>query len=275
VAGLGFLILAAGVYYVWQHPANPAGTAEIHLLEQKVAALETRLGRLEQLPAPPTAADIGKLSAKLDVLDLRISDQTQLAAKVDGLAGRIEALTGNTQQQSDKITAQIAALQKASGAVDAVVDRVTKISRIQSAELALASGKPLGPIPNAPVALSRYANAPPPTEAQLLLAFPDMERVALTVASPANPNTPFVTRMWEKAQNLITVRNGDTVVLGNALVTALSQARVALEAGDLATAVGVLTPISATGPKVLAQWLADAKALLDARAALADLAAHV
>jgi hypothetical protein len=282
---LGFLVLAAAILGVWLFPKMPAANqgqvSEIRSIEQRLDAFDSRLGRLEQQPAPPSAADLGKISARLDVLEARVSDQTQLSTRLDGLSARIESLSGRDQtaldaikRQVDGIASQVSNQEKAVAGVDAVSARVTRIARIHAAQLALAAGQPLGTIPNAPPALARYADAAPPTEAQLRLAFPQIERAALTLAQPVKSNDPFLDRAWERAQALITVRQGDQVVVGNASAVQLDQARAALDAGDLAAAV---KSVSAAGPgvqKIASDWLTQAKSLLDARTALADLAAH-
>jgi hypothetical protein len=284
--GLGFLILAAGIFYVWKNPALPPDVANtqttLHVLEQKVASMDVRLGRLEQLPTPPSAADLGKISARIDALEGRILDQTQIQSRLDVVAGRIESLAGRDQsavddlkQQLGNASGKIGALEAATGSVSTAPTRVEKMIRIQAAALALANGKPLGMLPNAPPALAKFATTPPPTEAQLRLAFPQMERDALAASTVDTSAQPFVERVIERAEELMTIRKGNEVLVGSSTVAALASAHAALDAGDLAAAVKDLSNLDPGAAKAAADWIAQAKSVLDARAALTDLAAHV
>jgi hypothetical protein len=53
----------------------------------------------------------------------------------------------------------------------------------------------------------------------------------------------------------------------------LEHARIALEAGDVAAAVAEVGTLQGAAAQAMAGWLAQARALLDARAALAGWAA--
>ncbi len=283
--GLGFLFLTMAILYVWRYPNMPPETPgwqpEVLAVQQKLAAVDSRLGRLEQQPNPPSAADLGKLSARLDALEARISSQAQLATHVDLLSSRIESLSARdqssldaTKQQLEKTVGEVSTLEKAADRIDAVSARVGRIARLQAATLALAAGQPLGNLPDAPPALSRYAEAAPPTEAQLRLAFPQVERAALAANQPSNSSAPFIERTWERAEDLVTIRRGNDVVVGNAPVIAITRARTALEAGDLTAAVNAISSGNPMVVRAAGEWLAQAKALIEARSALADIAAH-
>jgi len=277
--GLGFLVLAAAVFYLWQYPSMPgeppAEASAIQTVEQRLADVDSRLNRLEQQPAP----DLGKITAHVDALDGKIADQAQLASRVDALSGRIESLSGRdqtgldaTKQQLDALTSRVAALESNASSVDAVTVRLNRIAKLQEASFALASGRPLGDLPNAPEALTRFAHAAPPTEARLRLRFPHAEQAALATKQPAEGDAPFIDRVWDRAQGLITIRRGDDVVVGNPSATILSHAQNALDAGDLVGAVDAVQSLKGQPGEAMANWLADAKALLSARSALADMA---
>ena len=111
--------------------------------------------------------------------------------------------------------------------------------------------------------------------AHLRLTFPQMERAALAAGQSDTGNGPFIDRVWERAQGLLTVRQGDAVVVGNASAVALTHASAALEAGDLAAAVRATSLLNPNALRAAADWLAEAKALVDARSALTDIAAHI
>jgi hypothetical protein len=279
--GLGFLVLAAAIFYLWQYPSIPgepaADAVAIQTVEQRLADIDARLARLDQRPIP----DLGKITARVDALDGRVTDQTQLASRVDTLSGRIESLSGRDQtgldamtQQLDALTGRVAAVESNAGSLDAVTKRLNHIARLQEASLALAAGRPIGDLPNAPEALARYAHAAPPTEAQLRVRYPRDEQAALAAKQSDDSDAPFVGRVWERAQGLITIRRGDDIVVGNAAAIILTQAHAALEAGDIAGAVNAVEALRGQPAQAMANWLTDAKALLSARSALTDMADH-
>ena len=286
VYGLGILVLAAAVFYLWRYPATPAETvvsaSAFQAAEGRLEAVDSRLSHLEQQPTPPTPADFDKILARLDKLETRVSDQAQLASRLDVLSGRIESLSGRGQsgldaikQQLDQDADRVTALEKTVDSNKSVSERVDRIVHIQAAEIALATGRPLGELPDAPPALSRFAHIAPPTLAQLRLAFPQVEGAASATTQSSTASGPFVDRVWERAQGLLTIRQGNQVVVGDASAVALARAKNALQAGDLVAAVDALTTLRSNAQRAVADWLAEAKALIDARSALADMAARI
>ncbi len=204
-----------------------------------LAPLEARIAALEQKPPPtPTPVDTGA-------------------------AQRVTA---------DE--ARLAALEKPSQTPGQLADRTSRIARIQAAFIALSVGQPLGQIPDAPPALSRYATVAPPTEAALRLAFPAAAQAAMAAAHPPPTDQPLLQRLWAQAQDLVTVRQGDHVLLGDPAAGVLARAQTALDAGDLAAAVAALANLSGPQAQAFAPWLDQAHGLLAARAALATLAAQ-
>jgi hypothetical protein len=277
--GLGFLVLALAIFYLWQYPSAPgeaaANASATREVEQHLADMDARLARLEQRPT----ADLGQITARVDALGGRIADQTQLASRLDTLSGRIESLSGRdqtgldaTRQQFDALTSRVAAIESNAVSLDAVNKRLNRLARLQGASFALASGRPIGDLPDAPEALARYAHAAPPTEAQLRLRFPRDQQAALAAKQPDDTDAPLAGRVWERAQGLITIRRGDDVVVGNPSAIALNLAQSALDVGDLTGAVTAVETLKGAPGQAMANWLADAKALLSARAALADMA---
>jgi hypothetical protein len=291
--GLGFIVLAAAIVYLWQYPSTPGEqAADASAMQQRLSEIDARLTRLEQRPAP----DLDKLTARVDALDGRVvdqaqlanrlntlegrlADQTQLGSRVDALSGRIEALSGRlqtgldtTKQQLDGLTNRIAAVESNAGSVDTVTKRLNRLAKLQEASFALAAGRPIGDLPDAPEALARYSHAAPPTEAQLRLRFPLAGQAALAAKQPDSSDAPFVDRVWERAQGLITIRRGDDVVVGNPAAVILGRAQAALDAGDIAGAVTAVDALKGPPALAMAGWLTDAKALLSARSALADMA---
>lgn len=275
--GLGFVILAVAIFYIWQYPSEPrdADSPALHAANQQLADMNARLTRLEQRPTP----DFGKLIARVDALDGRVADQTQLASRLDALSGRIESLSGRDQtgldsinQKIESLTGRVAALEANAGAVVAVTKHLNQIARLQEASFALESGRPLGDLPGAPDALTRFAKIAPPTEASLRLRFPSLEQAALAVRQPDDLNAPLVDRVWDRAQSLITIKRGNDVVVGNPVAIALNRAQTALDQGDLKAAVDAVETLTGQPAEVMSNWLNDAKALLNARAAIDQMA---
>lgn len=275
---------------------QPAGLADLAPLAARVAALEqrtaaqpdlaplaARVTALEQRPAPGVApppdlapltaritaleqrqgADLRPIETRIAALEAKQPADTQLIARLDALSARLDA---------DET--RLAAIERSAAQILPVADRADRIARIQAAWMALDAGQKLGVLPGAPAALARFASAAPPTEAALRLAFPAAAQAALAAAHPLSQGRPLLQRLWAEAQDLVTVRQGDRVLLGDPAAGILQQARAALDAGDLAGAVALVGGLSGEPAKAMEGWLGEARALLDARAALAAWAAH-
>ena len=108
------------------------------------------------------------------------------------------------------------------------------------------------------------------------LAFPAAAKAASEASVPAAPaEASALDRVWTRAQSLVTVRQGDRVLLGDPAAGVLARAKRALDAGDLAGAVAALGDLQGPAAQAMAAWRADAQALLGARAALAEMAAKI
>ncbi len=259
---------------------------------QGVTALEQKVTALEQRPQLPgdvaTRVDLAALAARIDALAGREDQlatrqqglETNFGNRIDAADGRIGTLQHDAAglsglagqvQATDK---RVDVVEKQAGQVSGLADKAARIGRIQAAQAALDAGQPLGDIPGAPPPLARYAQAKPPTEAGLRLAFPAAARAAEDASRPPTEGRPFLDRVWTRAQDLVTVREGDRVVVGDPAAGVIARARGALGAGDLAGAVAALDGLSGPAAQAMAEWTAQAKSLLDARAALATLAAR-
>jgi len=252
--------LAAGLARLEQAPPATASAAV------DLAPLEQRLAALEQHPAPagPSNDDLARLAARVEqasageqALESRLSGaQTQFAAQLADLQTRLA--------QAQSLSEQLGSLS----------DRAGKMAHVQAARAALEAGRPLGALPGALASLARFAGAAPPTEAALRLSFPKLAQAAQDAARPAETDADFWQRVWLRVQQQITLRQGTRVIVGNPAAGVLALAQSSLDAGDLAGAVAALRGLPAAAAAPLAGWLDQAQALIDARAALADMAAH-
>jgi hypothetical protein len=262
--------LAARVTALEQRPVPQGGSADLGPLTARVAALEQRPG-----------ADLAPLEARVAALEKQVAATGQFAARLDALSGRVDALSGRDQSAESDLTrrldsdeTRLAALEHTTAQIGAAARQTALLARIQAAEAALTSGQPLGDVPNAPPAVARFAAARPPTEAALRLSYPAAEQAALAASHPDLDNQPFLRRVLGHAEDLVTVRQGDRVLVGDPAAGVLARAHTALDAGDLVGAVAAVSSLSGPSAAAMAGWLADAQALLQARAALADMAAH-
>jgi hypothetical protein len=286
IAAAAFLVLAASQAALWVRVLVPLPGSES--LDQRVQAIDARVTRLEQRPVPP---DLAPLQARVAALEQRPATGSGTAAPVAAPRdlGPLEARIAALEQRAPVTTApnsndslsqrlgadegRLAKLEKAASEPQ-LADRTSRIARIEAAFIALSVGQPLGTLPGAPPPLARYATTVPPTEAALRLAFPAAVQAALAAAHPPPAGEPFLRRVWAEAQDLVTIRQGEHVVIGDPAAGVLAHAQTALDAGDLAGAAATVATLSGPAAHALAPWLDQAHGLLAARAALADLAAQ-
>jgi hypothetical protein len=276
LCGAGFIVLAGALAWLWLSPPAPAPAlplAQLDALGLRISALETRISRLEQRPAA-APVDLASLAARLSGIE-----QTQAAANAE--IAQLTARLSKAEQQSaaapadlNAMNARVASLERTASQVGVLAQRADRIARIQAAQVALELGQPLGDIPSAPPALGRYAASNPPTEASLRLAFPAVARLALAASRPDTEGRSFWQRAWGEAQSLVTIRDGDKVIVGDPAAGVLARAQGQLDVGDLARAAATVATLSGPAAQAMSAWLGDARGLLDARAALAALAAH-
>ena len=176
LCAIGFVLLAGAIYYVWQNPVTPeqiaTSAAKIRALDDRLQVTDSRVSRIEQMPAPPSASDLGKVSARIDALEGRIGDQTRIATRIDQAGGRIEALTNSTQASMDGLKQQLDAAntknRRAAGRQCQRDDcRSRSISLVPHPGCDHRSGKRSSarkPARRAAGALARFAEKPPPTE---------------------------------------------------------------------------------------------------------------
>jgi hypothetical protein len=263
---------------------------DLQPLEQHISALDQQL---HSLPPPadlrPVQAELAnqqKLIQDLEQLPTQLQTAAQqraaLSSRLDSLAAeqqilgkRLDDLTSTVKSQTGTFDQKVAAIEQQAGQVAAAVKSATRLAQLEAARSALLSGQKLGNIPGAPPALARFADTPPPTEAELRLSYPTAAKAALDASGnqPA-PGATFGARVLNRAQNLITIREGDRVLVGDPTAGILASAKTKLDAGDLSGAVAELSKLSGPPAQAMAPWLGKAKTLLAAHDALNDMTAH-
>lgn len=244
----------------------PAATSDdaIAALKAQIAQLQSAQSAATQAAqALPTAATVTTLSSRVDaVAQKQGSDADALHQQIADLKAQIDQL--NSQAQS------LTQSTKALPLLSAQSDRLTQLLHAQAA---LSAGAPLGDLPNAPAALTRFATAAPPTEAALVLSYPNAATAAAQAGGPTDTHSGFWHGIWLRVQNLVTVRQGDRVLVGDPTSGILAHAQRLLVAGDLPGALTVLKTLQGPAATAMADWMAKAQSLVDARAALAQMAA--
>ena len=247
---LGFLVLGAGEGYLWYNQqAHQADATQLAVLRTQMDDL--RAETAHAAPAPNS-----------------VTVQADLAQKYADLAAQVNAM--QAQEAADH--GQLSQMQANSTDLGKLTTRIALLNALATARMALDAGQPLGSIPNAPPALAQFATSAPATEAALRQSFPEAAEAAEAASLSPDGKVGFWARTKLRLEGIITISNGDTVLFGPPAAAVLNQAGAALTAGDLAGAVADLQALSPPAQAAMAGWLAQAKALLDARAALMAMA---
>ncbi len=260
------------------HAAQDANSAPL-------AALSAKIDQLEQAQkADSTKADLTQTADQQKAaLDAATQAASSAQAQVAALTGKIDQLeqaqksdlTQTADQQKaalDALNARLAKIEQGTGHIETVADAAARAARIDELEAALAAGQPLGTIPNAPPALARFAKTAPPTDAALRQAFPTVAAHAEAVSQPQDAHDNFWTRVLARAQQLVVVRRGDNVIVGDPAAGIIARATDAVNRDDLPGAVRALGALQGPAAEAVAGWVEQVRSLLDARAALTAMA---
>ena len=237
-----------------------------------LAPLQSRVATLED----KKPVDLGPVEQRVNDLANRQSERVgTLSGRLDQLSQQVAPLPPKLEQVATRLDAVESQAKQGAASLDAIKQRAQAIGRLQAARTALEAGQRLGDIPGAPPALARFATEMPPTEAGLRLSFDAAAEAARRASEPAYAaDQKLLDRMWTRAQQSLTVQQGERVVVGNPVNGVLEAARARLDAGDLAGAVKALDGLGGPAKAAMADWLERARALLEARAAIATLAAQ-
>jgi hypothetical protein len=252
---IAFLLLAGGEAYLYLlHQATPpVAAAQIAGLQSQISAVQNTV--TAAIPAANSQAAQATLQQKFITLDAQVQAM-QAAQATDH--GTLSQLAANNVDLT-KLAAKIETL-----------------NRLETARMALESGQPLGDIPNALPALAKYATTPPPTEAELVLAYPAAAQAVNDASiARADKGNSLLTGAMARVESLVTISKGSKVLVGAPAAAITAQAQAQLNAGDLAGAVATLTNgLSAQTQAAMGDWLSRAQALLAARNAIIALGAQ-
>jgi hypothetical protein len=251
--------------------ARDAATAD---LQKQLASLAARLDRLssqtaQQSNAAPSATEVATLAARLDALAQRQSQDSE-TTRQQAQAMNTQAET--VQKQLATLTSQTDVLAQAKDALPKLAAKTDRLAELVAVGDKLRLGQPLGTLQNAPPALARFATTASPTAASLRLSYTDAARKAGELASPAPAQARFWDRVWLRVSDLVVVRRGDQVLVGDPAAGVLAHAGRLVDAGDISGAVATLKQLPAPAAAAMAGWVAQAQSLIDAQAALAQMA---
>ncbi|MCS6891563.1 MAG: hypothetical protein NZN45_08095 [Rhodovarius sp.] len=233
-----------------------APVEETRRLAQRLEAAEARLGELGRSGAAAAEA-VGSLAARQQLLEGRLAEAA--AAQREALA----VLERRAEAAERRFTEVEAGMAAAGQRLAGLERRLLRLALRDSLREALAQGRPLGALlpPGAPPALARYAEAAPPTEAELRQGFEDAARAARLATQAAGRGLA----------GMLTIRRGEELILGDPAEAEIERARRLLSAGDWAGAVQRIAALQGPAREAMNPWLREAEALLAARAALAAL----
>ena len=257
---------------------DPAGFAPRAAIEGLTTRADRQSERLDAVAARQQAADAEAIRRTED-LARGIGERLAAAerAEAERIAAAATALEARLRGSESQIATRLAALEAAQARVAAVESRATRLAAFDALRLRLDAGQPLGPalaaLPAAPAALTRFTTAAPPTEASLRLSFEAAARAARAASEPARDGQGMLDSAVSRLSGLVTVRRGDQIVWGDAAAAEIEGARRALEAGDIDAALARIDRLPPAAKAAMADWVAQARALGAARAALATLAA--
>lgn len=242
-------------------------------LDDLTAKVDALASRPEAAAAPTPAPTPGPTPG---ATDNSASQQalTDLTQRVSQAFDAQKAAVDQLSTRLDQLAPRIGALEQGEGKQKGTAAEIARLARIEAALVSLQAGKPLGVIAGAPPEVARFATVAPPTEASLRESFPALAEHAQAVSAPDLSGRSFWQRAFTRLQSAVTVRQGPDVLVGDPAAGILSDARQKVQDGDLVGAVTALRQLTGPAAEAMQGWVEQARALVAARAALADLAAH-
>ncbi len=253
--------------------AAPATVAALAALGDRLAKLEQATGQVQAQGEAAQRAAQGD-TASLAALTDRLGRLEQAAGQIQGQDAAVQKTEASDASTLAALAERVGKLEQGAGVATGAAQDATRAIRIEAAAAALQAGQPLGTLPDAPPALARYATTAPPTEAALRADFPRVAAAARAASQPDTARQSFLNRAFTRLQQSVVVRQGDHVVVGDPAAGVLARAQDSVSAGDLKGAADTLATLTGPAADAVRPWTGQVHALLDARAALATLAAQ-
>ena len=261
------VLLAGGEAFLFHAQSGiPAQSRRIATLDSQVSALQSRVTSLNQRLKTLVARPQPKVPAPKVTVEQKVP--AAIGAKLAAMQASLAALSTATVADH----AAVVTLQSSAAGLPKLVAKAQALARIAQASLALRNGDALGPIPNAPEALVRYADAKPPTLGSLKVSFPLYARKAARAGGVVAADGGFWRKLRFRVESLVTVRHGAKVLVGSRAEGVLATAQRDLGNDDLAATVVSLKTLPPGAQSAMAPWTRQAMHLLAARAALAGMA---
>lgn len=247
-------------------------------IEEASARIEAVAARVEE--AARQQADVAELNSRIEDLGTRIAAVQE--ARTD-LQGKLEAVESTTGQLGERLTSSLAQIEEQ---VTAATEAAREASRDRTAAMllalngirdALADGEPFATHvadlrrlaaeqPAVTESLSGWtdrAETGIPTGPQLRQRF---DELTAEVAGRLRPQTgeSWLDSMLERAASVVRVRRVGDDVQGDDTQAVLARAEAALDRNDLAAAVAEVEKLQGEDAAAFAEWLAAARARLDA-----------
>ena len=245
--------------------ALAALSAELGAISQDVAGLR---GEVSALPTD--------LAARIDALDARTAPLEGALGEIRDAAAplpeRVAALERDLGARMDAVEAEVAALGAEARDVEAEAEALAREAAANQVRLAVRSGgvpfaEPLEVLGGAvPEALASQADAGVPSRGGLNEDFPARSRAALRAARAAEGPAAGVGGFLQRVTNArsLAPREGDDAD------AVLSRAEAALREGDLEATLAELQTLPTDVQAEFGDWLARARARLEAERALPD-----
>jgi hypothetical protein len=262
LAATAALAIIAVFNWPQQHapaPPAPKPVDRFARLEQRLAADEARLARLEHAPGPNAGA-LDALASR--VLEIATPPGAATPAPAD-LAARLDSYALKSDEQA--LAARVTKLesQDVAGAIRRSAAALALANLVRASEGASGFRSELQSLaaimPDAPEAkdLARYAKGIP-TEAMLESSFPRAADAALAADRRAHA-AGWLDRLWVNISSLVTIRRVEARA-GDDTESRLSRANASLANHDLEGAIREMQRLDATARDAASPWLAQAHA---------------
>ncbi len=263
-----------------------AGAELQQQVSTEIAELRARIAQLAEVRQDAAVPDgeIDAIVARLQAAETAL-DQVRAQATKDAAAAA-QALSA-AQDEIAQLRAQSSARAESNSVDDrTVVDAVSLALAAGRLQRALESGRSYGDVLVALRALSagdsevdvilarvsERADTGIPTRDALARAFPGVAR-GLAAAASAEAANGWADRTLQRVRDTVSIRRIGADVAGDTPHARVARAEAKVLGGELAGAVAELDGLSGTTEPAAASWLGDARARLDADAAVGELEA--